>query len=78
MRTGPYRLVRHPGYLGSLMTWSGFALTTRSLPTIGLVGGLLAAAYRRRIIAEDALLHCELPGYAEYADATPRLIPLVW
>ena len=29
INTGPYRLVRHPGYLGSLLTWTGFALTSR-------------------------------------------------
>jgi hypothetical protein len=27
---GPYRLIRHPGYAGSLLTWSGFALASRN------------------------------------------------
>ena len=30
--SGPYRWVRHPGYLGSLLTWVWFALTSRSAP----------------------------------------------
>src|SRR5450756_2056680 len=38
---GPYRVIRHPGYAGSLLTWTGFALTSRSLPVIGMVAGLL-------------------------------------
>jgi protein-S-isoprenylcysteine O-methyltransferase len=25
--SGPYRLVRHPGYLGALLLWIGFGLT---------------------------------------------------
>ena len=33
---GPYRLVRHPGYAGSLLTWIGFALTSGSLPVVAL------------------------------------------
>lgn len=78
VRSGPYRLVRHPGYLGSLLTWTGFALTSRSSPTVAVVGGLLGAAYARRIIAEEALLRRDLPGYAQYAQQTKRLIPLVW
>ncbi len=78
VRAGPYRLIRHPGYLGSLMTWTGFALTSRSLPTIAMVSGLLATAYARRIGAEEQLLRRELPGYERYARTTWRLIPLVW
>ena len=39
--SGPYRFVRHPGYAGSLLIWTGFALTSRSLPVVEVVGGLL-------------------------------------
>jgi isoprenylcysteine carboxyl methyltransferase (ICMT) family protein YpbQ len=28
VRSGPYRFVRHPGYLGSLLMWLGFGLST--------------------------------------------------
>lgn len=76
--SGPYRLVRHPGYSGSLLTWAGFALTSRSMPVIVLVGALLGRAYRRRIVAEEQLLRRDLPGYAEYCLRTKRLVPFVW
>jgi protein-S-isoprenylcysteine O-methyltransferase Ste14 len=78
VKEGPYRLVRHPGYAGSLLTWSGFALTSRSVPFIGFVTGLLGWAYQRRITAEEELLRRELPGYAAYSDHTKKLIPFVW
>ena len=76
--SGPYRLVRHPGYLGSLLAWTGFGLTSRSVPVVVLVGGLLGRAYQRRIAAEEQLLRRDLPGYAPYSDQTKRLIPFVW
>ena len=75
---GPYRLIRHPGYAGSLLTWTGFALTSGSLSTVVVVTGLLGRAYRRRITAEEALLRRDLPGYAEYSHGTKRLVPFIW
>ena len=78
IESGPYRFVRHPGYLGSLLTWTGFALTSSSLPVVSLVGALLLRAYRRRISAEEELLRREFPSYAEYSHRTKRLIPFVW
>ena len=75
---GPYRLVRHPGYTGSLLTWTGFALASRSVPVVVLVAGLLGRAYQRRISAEEQLLRRDLPGYAAYSEHTRRLIPFVW
>jgi protein-S-isoprenylcysteine O-methyltransferase Ste14 len=75
---GPYRFIRHPGYAGSLLTWTGFALTSRSLPVIGMVTCLLGRAYRRRISAEEVLLGRDLPGYASYGSRTKRLVPFVW
>lgn len=75
---GPYAFVRHPGYAGSLLIWTGFALTSRSLPVLIAVGALLGTAYQRRIAAEEALLRRDLPGYAAYCKRTKKLIPLVW
>ena len=75
---GPYRLVRHPGYTGSLLTWTGFALTSRSLPVLALVSGLLGRAYQRRINAEEQLLSRDLPGYATYQERTKKLVPHLW
>lgn len=76
--TGPYRFVRHPGYAGSLMIWTGFALASGNAWVLTLVGGLLGSAYRRRIAAEEGLLLRTLPSYRDYALRTPRLIPGVW
>lgn len=76
--SGPYRWVRHPGYAGSLLTWTGFALTSRSAPVVALVPALLGAAYSRRITAEEQLLRRDLPGYTAYSQRTKRLIPFVW
>jgi protein-S-isoprenylcysteine O-methyltransferase Ste14 len=76
--TGPYAVVRHPGYAGSLLIWTGFALTSRSVPVVVAVAALLWTAYQRRIAAEEVLLRRELPAYASYCERTKRLIPLVW
>ncbi len=56
----------------------GFTLTSRSVPVIGFVTGLLGWAYQRRISAGEELLRRDLPGYAAYRDRTKKLIPFVW
>jgi protein-S-isoprenylcysteine O-methyltransferase Ste14 len=78
VETGPYRLIRHPGYAGSLLSWAGFALTSRSIPAIAVVTALLGQVYRQRIVAEESLLRRELPGYDGYARRTRRLLPFIW
>jgi protein-S-isoprenylcysteine O-methyltransferase Ste14 len=78
VESGPYRFVRHPGYAGSLLIWTGFALTSRSFVVVEVVCGLLGLAYHRRVAAEEALLRRDLPGYAAYTKRTKRLIPFVW
>jgi protein-S-isoprenylcysteine O-methyltransferase Ste14 len=75
---GPYRWIRHPGYLGSLLVWMGFALTSRKLPVVLAVLALMGGAYRHRILAEESLLRRELPGYTAYTSRTKRLIPFAW
>ena len=78
VNAGPYRLVRHPGYTGSLLTWTGFALTSSSAPVVVVIGTLLGRAYHRRINAEEKLLRRDLPGYATYSQHTKRLVPFIW
>jgi protein-S-isoprenylcysteine O-methyltransferase Ste14 len=75
---GPYQHVRHPGYLGSLLIWCGFALASGSAVIVGTVAALLLPAYLHRIGAEEEMLERDLPGYADYRERTKRLIPHVW
>jgi protein-S-isoprenylcysteine O-methyltransferase Ste14 len=75
---GPYRWVRHPGYLSGILTLITTALLLDSfwacLPALLGAGVLIA-----RTALEDQMLIAELPGYAEYTRHTPfRLLPGVW
>lgn len=75
---GLYAHVRHPGYLGSLLIWAGFALTSGSPTVCAWVGGLLVPTYARRMTAEEHLLEGELVGYREYQARTKKLVPGLW
>lgn len=46
---GPYRVIRHPGYAGSLLVWIGYALGAGSWAGAILIGIVLGAAYFYRI-----------------------------
>jgi len=64
--SGPYRFVRHPGYLGGLFLTIGTPLM------LGSFGGLLPAIVTfllmcGRTYLEDTTLKNELPGYREYS-----------
>jgi protein-S-isoprenylcysteine O-methyltransferase Ste14 len=76
--TGPYAVVRHPGYAGVLLMtpFSGLALGSFVAAAIGLV---MTALILRRVLFEDAFLQENLAGYKEYSGrVTSRLIPGVW
>lgn len=75
---GPYRLVRHPGYLAAVTGALATPLLLGSVWTL-VPTGLVAALFVVRTRLEDATLQRELPGYAEYAARTRfRLVPGVW
>lgn len=78
VRTGPYRFVRHPMYVGLLLMFAAWPLIVDSLWSyLPLVA--LAAAYIVRTALEDRMLRRELPGYEDYAKVTRyRLVPGVW
>lgn len=75
---GPYSLVRHPMYSGSLMMWLSTPLALASYfawPAFAL----LVPIYVFRLLNEEKILRRELPGYSEYCNATRyRLVPSVW
>ena len=76
--SGPYRWVRHLGYLGGIFSWLGTPLILRSFwgffPIIALV-----ILYIVRTRLEDQTLQAELPGYAEYASKVRfRLFKGIW
>jgi protein-S-isoprenylcysteine O-methyltransferase Ste14 len=75
---GPYKYVRHPGYVGSILCMLTTPLLLGSAWT--LVPALISAAlYVVRADLEDRTLMVELDGYAEYAQRTRyRLLPGVW
>lgn len=43
--TGPYRMIRHPGYTGALLVWIGLALASRSVPATVVVAALMGRGY---------------------------------
>jgi protein-S-isoprenylcysteine O-methyltransferase Ste14 len=76
--TGLYKIVRHPGYLGTLLQFIGFPLLTGSLWSIIPVM-FSAVLFIVRTAMEDRTLLRELKGYREYAAGTRyRIIPYVW
>lgn len=76
--TGPYRLVRHPMYLGMLLKWLAIAPALGSFIAWPLCG-LVVPVFVLRLLHEEKLLQHELPGYAEYCRQTPwRLVPFIW
>jgi protein-S-isoprenylcysteine O-methyltransferase Ste14 len=77
--SGPYRLVRNPAYLGSLLTLIGVGLGLGSwLSALVLaIAGLIA--FGQRIGVEDAALTRQFgEAHAAYRKRKAALIPFVW
>jgi protein-S-isoprenylcysteine O-methyltransferase Ste14 len=76
--TGPYRILRHPGYAGLMITNFG------STMILGSMYGFITAFATLIILGirtwlEDRTLAAELPGYQEYRkEVRYRLFPFIW
>jgi len=76
--TGPYRIVRHPGYAGNIPPLLGIVLALGSVWTLIPAAVALVIAVIRTVL-EDQTLQEELPGYRDYARRVPyRLIPGIY
>jgi len=78
VRAGPYRLIRHPGYLGSILIWSGVAASTTNWLVLLIVWIVMFSVYVYRIQSEEKMLLTANAEYADYRKNTWRLIPLVY
>jgi protein-S-isoprenylcysteine O-methyltransferase Ste14 len=77
--SGPYRLIRHPGYTGSLLVWTGYCLGIGNWIALLVVTALMLAAYGWRIRSEERMLVDSLgEEYRRYQRRTARLLPFVY
>ena len=75
---GPYRYVRHPGYIGLILFEFGISTLLASWWAI-VAGGVCALLIILRTALEDRTLQAELAGYADYArQVRYRLFPGIW
>lgn len=76
--TGPYRIVRHPMYVGMILLHLSAPLALGSVWAFAPAGALVLLLIIRTAF-EDRTLRRELPGYEEYAQRTRfRLLPGIW
>jgi protein-S-isoprenylcysteine O-methyltransferase Ste14 len=76
--TGPYGIVRHPGYTGIIFMEAGIAVVLGSALAL-LPAGLVAVLLVVRTHLEDRALRRELPGYETYARSVRfKLLPHIW
>jgi protein-S-isoprenylcysteine O-methyltransferase Ste14 len=76
--SGPYRIVRHPGYAGNIPPLLGIVLALGSVWTLIPAAVALIIAVIRTAL-EDQALQEELPGYRDYARRVRyRLIPGIY
>jgi protein-S-isoprenylcysteine O-methyltransferase Ste14 len=76
--SGPYRIVRHPGYAGNLLALPGIVLALSSMWTLVPAAVALIITVIRTAL-EDQALQDELPGYRDYARRVRyRLIPGIY
>jgi protein-S-isoprenylcysteine O-methyltransferase Ste14 len=74
---GPFRLVRHPLYLGELGIYAGLLIASPGPLAFAGAAVFFAAQWTRMRLEEDVLRSQFGSEYAAYAERTPRLVPAV-
>jgi protein-S-isoprenylcysteine O-methyltransferase Ste14 len=76
---GPYAIVRHPGYAGSIISLVGLGLATANVLSIVIFTAVALLVFVRTIKVEEAALTASLgQAYVDYSRERARLVPGVW
>jgi protein-S-isoprenylcysteine O-methyltransferase Ste14 len=79
IRRGPYRVLRHPSYTGLVLACGGLGLAFGSWVGAAVAALAMVASLVPRIRVEERTLETAFGAeYAEYAQATARLLPGIW
>jgi len=77
--SGLYRYIRHPGYLGLILSWAGAGLATQRIIIFVIICCITFGAYSYRIAKEEEKLTYTLgDDYRNYMKKTKRIIPFLF
>lgn len=79
VRSGPYRVLRHPSYTGIFLILAGFGLAFGSWVSAAVALLIVFVGMLPRIrVEERALAQAFGADYTDYANTTARVLPHVW
>ncbi|MBC8453786.1 isoprenylcysteine carboxylmethyltransferase family protein [PVC group bacterium] len=79
IQKGPYKIVRHPSYLGAFIMYISTTVFLHSWFALIIALLILPCAFLRRIHYEEILLKKELgKEYEEYSTKVKRFLPWIW
>lgn len=79
VQIGPYRLIRHPAYSGTLLTMLGVGLAMTNWASLAALLICVFGGHLYRVqVEEKALIEAIGQPYIEYMQRTRRFIPLVF
>jgi protein-S-isoprenylcysteine O-methyltransferase Ste14 len=77
--SGPYRLLRHPSYLGLMLILIGIGAAYSNWLSLAALAVIPTVGVVHRIHVEEGALSATLgSAYTSYASGRKRLLPLVW
>ena len=79
LEKGIYKIIRHPGYLGTILIWCASGLAMSNIIVFIFSTLLILLTYHYRIIAEEKMLLVQFgESYTKYMKRTWRLLPFIW
>lgn len=79
IKTGPYKYIRHPSYLGTLITVFGFGLAVDNWFVTGAMLAVMFYGIAQRIAVEEEVMERGFgKAYIDYKRKTKKLIPKIY
>ena len=76
---GPYRLIRHPAYAGTMITMLGYGMMLQNWLSIAITFVGFVVSHLPRILHEEHVLERNLGDpYRDFEQGRKRLVPRVW